>query len=208
VQSLLEEEEETIDRRQEQDKAREEGADRQEFERSLIARRHLACQEMALQSREQREVERLGEMLQEWKDSGQWCGVNEWAGAKQHQLADCIQQQADGVREGVREMRKRVRWVKYSCCFQCGVPQSMCASYRERPDAGWDKIAGARCQFVKILIFSNGCRNKASTDLISTSRSIPPAIDLLYEPEREMAGSRIVAKSRGASPTIFTMSAS
>lgn len=50
------------------------------------------------------------------------------------------------------EMRKRVRWAKYSCCFQCGVPQSLCASYRQRPDAGWDKIAGARCQFVGVLI--------------------------------------------------------
>jgi superfamily II DNA/RNA helicase len=149
---FLEEGEETIDRRHEQDKAREEGAHRQEFERSLIARRHLACQEMALQLQEQREVERLGEMLQEWKDGCQWCCVNEWAGAEQHQLADCVQEQADNVREGVREMRKRVRWEKYSCCFQCGVPQSMCASYRERPDAGWDKIAGARCQFAGVLI--------------------------------------------------------
>jgi hypothetical protein len=141
-----------MDRRHEQDKARDEGADRQEFERSLIARKHLACQETALQSQEQREVERLGEMLQEWKDGCQWCRVNEWAGAEQHQLADCVQEQADDVREGVREMRKRIRWEKYSCCFQCGVPQSMCASYRERPDAGWDKIAGARCQFAGVLI--------------------------------------------------------
>jgi hypothetical protein len=28
----------------------------------------------------------------------------------------------------------------------------MCASYRERPDAGWDKIPGARCQFEGVLI--------------------------------------------------------
>jgi hypothetical protein len=109
---------------------------------------------MALQSREHLEVERLGEMLEEWRDCCQWCRVNEWAGAKQHQLADCIQEQADDVREGVREMMKRVRWEKYSCCFKCGVPQSMCASYRERPDAGWDKIAGAQCQFAGVLIAS------------------------------------------------------
>jgi hypothetical protein len=107
-----------------------------------------SCQEIALQSREQREVERLGEMLQEWKDGCQWCRVNERAGAKQHQLADCVQEQVDDVREGVKEMKRRVRWAKYSCCIQCGVLQSMCASYTERPDAGWDKIAGARCQFV------------------------------------------------------------
>jgi hypothetical protein len=88
----------------------------------------------ALQSQEL-EVERLGEMLQEWEGGCQWCGVNEWAGAKQHQLADCIQEQADDVREGVMEIMKRVRWEKYNCCIKCGVPQSMCASYRERPDA-------------------------------------------------------------------------
>jgi hypothetical protein len=28
----------------------------------------------------------------------------------------------------------------------------LCASYRERLDAGWDKIAGAQCQFVGVLI--------------------------------------------------------
>lgn len=139
-------------REEETAEAGEEVADWQAFNRSLAARRQLACREMALQSREQLEVERLGEMLQEWADGCQWCRVNDWASAKQHQLADCNQKQADDVRKGVREMRKRIRWERYSCCFQCGVPQSLCASYRERPDAGWDKVAGARCQFAGVLI--------------------------------------------------------
>jgi superfamily II DNA helicase RecQ len=151
---VLEEGEETEDRREMMVEAQEELAARQEFERSLVAPRDLGRKERALQSQEQLEVERLGEMLQEWADGCQWCRVNEWAGAKQHQLADCIQKQADDVREGVREMRKRVRWERYSCCFTCGVPQSMCASYRERPDAGWDKIAGAQYQFTGVLAAS------------------------------------------------------
>jgi hypothetical protein len=40
-------------------------ADRAEFQRSLLARRSLGQQEMALQSQEQLEVERLEEMLAE-----------------------------------------------------------------------------------------------------------------------------------------------
>jgi superfamily II DNA helicase RecQ len=151
---VLEEEKERVDGRDKIVEAGKKGAARQEFERSLVARRNLARQEMTLQSREQLEVERLREMLQEWEDGCQWCRVNELAGAKHHQLADCTQEQADDVREGVREMMKRVRWEKYSCCFKCGVPQSMCASYRERPDAGWDKISGAQCQFAGVLIAS------------------------------------------------------
>jgi superfamily II DNA helicase RecQ len=155
-QELLEEEDEVVVGKPGDDSSVdvEELAYRDEFERRLAGRRSLSCQEMALQSREHLEVERLGEMLEEWRGCCQWCRVNEWAGAKQHQLADCVQEQADGVREGVREMMKRIRWEKYSCCFKCGVPQSMCASYRERPDAGWDKIAGAQCQFAGVLIAS------------------------------------------------------
>jgi hypothetical protein len=65
---VSEEEEEMLGRREKTVEAREEGADQQEFKRSLLARRHLACREMSLQSREQREVERLGEMLQEWAE--------------------------------------------------------------------------------------------------------------------------------------------
>ena len=93
-------------------------------------------------------------MLEEWKGCCQWCRVNEWADAEQHRLADCRQEQADDVREGVRETLKRVRWEKYSCCFECGVPQSICTSYRERADAGWDKIAGAPCQYEGVLAAS------------------------------------------------------
>jgi superfamily II DNA or RNA helicase len=129
-------------------------ADRAEFQRSLLARRSLGRQEMALQSQEQLEVERLEEMLAEWKDGCQWCRVNEWAGAEQHRLADCRQEQSDDVREGAREMLKRVRWEKYSCCFTCGIPQSICASYRQRADAGWDKIAQAQCQYEGVLAAS------------------------------------------------------
>jgi hypothetical protein len=129
-------------------------ADRAEFHCNLIARRRLHFQEIALQSQEQLEVERLQDMLEEWKDCCQWCHVKGWGGAQQHRLADCVQEQADGVREGVGEMLERVRWEKYSCCFKCGIPQSICTSYRERADAGWEKIVGAQCQFEGVLAAS------------------------------------------------------
>ena len=135
-----------------EERARE--VDCAELEHVLHARRSLARREMLLQAREQLEVERLEEMLDEWKGCCQWCRVNKWAGAEQHQLADCRQEQSDDVREGVREMLKRVRWEKYSCCFTCGIPQSICASYRQRADAGWDKIAEAQCQYEGVLAAS------------------------------------------------------
>jgi hypothetical protein len=64
----LEEGEKTADRGGMMVEAGEALAARQDFECSLVARRDLGSWERALQSREQLEVERLGEMLQEWAD--------------------------------------------------------------------------------------------------------------------------------------------
>jgi superfamily II DNA helicase RecQ len=127
-------------------------ADRLEFERQLAARRSLSQRERAQQSREQLEVLRLAEMLQEWKDCCPWCCVYDWAGEGQHQLTDCMQDEADTVREGVREMQRVLQWEKFSCCFNCSVPQSICTSYAERLDAGWEKMPSARCQFAGVLV--------------------------------------------------------
>jgi superfamily II DNA helicase RecQ len=132
--------------------AHKESAERLQFEHSLAARRSLAQREAALQSQEQLEVQRLAEMLEEWKGCCPWCHVNKWAGEEQHQLAECTQEGASKVRQGVSKITGRLRWDKFSCCFQCGVPQSICASYTERSDAGWEKIPGARCQFAGVLV--------------------------------------------------------
>jgi hypothetical protein len=107
---------------------------------------------MALQSQEQLEVQRLEEMLQEWKACCAWCHVNECIGEEQHELANCTQEGAEDVQNGAREMLKQIRWDRYSCCFNCGVPQSICASYTERLDARWEQIPGAQCQFAGVLV--------------------------------------------------------
>jgi hypothetical protein len=92
-------------------------------------------------------VEKLEEMLEAHTGGCTWCRVNAWAGMEQHQLTDCTQDGSDDVRGGVRELHARLQWARYSCCFDCGVPQAICTSYTERLDAGWDKIPSARCQF-------------------------------------------------------------
>jgi superfamily II DNA helicase RecQ len=127
-------------------------ADRLQFEQGIVARRSLGRRETVLQSQEQLEVQRLAEMLEEWQGCCSWCHVNAWVGEEHHRLAQCTQEGADDVRDGVREMLKQLQWERYSCCFHCGVPQSICTSYTERLDAGWDKIPSARCQFAGVLV--------------------------------------------------------
>jgi superfamily II DNA helicase RecQ len=127
-------------------------ADEQAFRGRLAARRSLGRRETALQAQEQLEVQKLEEMLEAHTGGCSWCRVNAWAGMEQHQLTDCTQEGSDDVRGGVRELQARLQWARYSCCFDCGVPQAICTSYTERLDAGWDKIPGARCQFAGVLV--------------------------------------------------------
>ncbi|UPX20284.1 uncharacterized protein EKO05_0010521 [Ascochyta rabiei] len=134
----------------------EDETERAEFNAQLQARRNLSQQERELASREQQEVQRLEEMLESWKACCQWCRAKEHADAGQHRLAHCNRLQADKVRDGVKDVTKIVReqaiWENFSCCFQCGVPQSICDSFEPHPDGGWQKNLAIGCQFEAVLL--------------------------------------------------------
>jgi superfamily II DNA helicase RecQ len=46
-----------------------------------------------------------------------------------HSLQQCQHPDAQKVQDFVRQSRRCVKWDKYSCCWECGVPQAICERY-------------------------------------------------------------------------------
>ena len=60
---------------------------------------------------------------------------------------------AEDVREGVRMFKGMVEWERFSCCFDCRVPQVICKSFEvNAANGGWRKMSNGRCQFEGVLI--------------------------------------------------------
>ena len=75
----------------------------------------------------------------------------------QHQLEDCTHPEIAAVLQGVQTMTQEVqgkkRFAKFSCCFDCGVPQAICQKWRQKDEQGWfEKIKGVECQYKGVLI--------------------------------------------------------
>jgi len=43
---------------------------------------------------------------------------------------------AEDAREGVRMFKGLVKWERFLCCFDCGVPQAMCESFEVNAASG------------------------------------------------------------------------
>ena len=118
-------------------------------------RRRRGWEERRRQAGESIEVERFKEMMGEWLVGCTWCRASGEAGEVYtgHGLEDCEEGEAEGVREMVERVRRVVRWERYSCCFDCGLPQEMCAQYETRgPSGGFRRVAGRGCQYKGVLI--------------------------------------------------------
>ncbi|KAK3983828.1 hypothetical protein QBC44DRAFT_390842, partial [Cladorrhinum sp. PSN332] len=108
------------------------------------------------QSEEALEVERFREILEEWATGCRWCmatGEEErvYGG---HGLEECTEEDSGVIREAVERVRGKIRWEKYSGCFDCGIPQGICERYRAKVDGGYERVRGGRCQYGRVLIES------------------------------------------------------
>lgn len=144
--------------REAEEAAEEEDVEIIEFEQEMERRRVMAFKEMELQSAELLEIEELEERLEEWKKGCQGCraagrsGVEEGEG---HSIWDCEREGADMIREGVERFKGVISWERFSCCFQCGIPQGLCNNFEANPDnGGWRRRKGGGCQFADVLIES------------------------------------------------------
>jgi superfamily II DNA or RNA helicase len=126
-------------------------ADRIEFQRQQRERQWLRERVLRIKSQEAINVEDLAARLEEWEGRCPLCYVR-GKPAQGHGLMTCESEGAEEVQEVYQHMKKGVRWEKYSCCFQCGVPQAICDRWERIPDEwGWRQVRPGRCQFPEVV---------------------------------------------------------
>lgn len=131
----------------------EEEEGERELEQLLRQREFLAQQEKRLQREEMTAVQRFEEKLQEISQACAWCKVSGKTDSG-HRLEECPRESAKSVREGVKYMQKEIVWEKYSGCFECGLPQTICNRWEESGDGGSWARGREGCQFSGVLIRS------------------------------------------------------
>ena len=125
-----------------------------ELEQEVERRRIMAVGEMQLQSEEMISVMGLEERLEQWVIGCQWCRV--WGlRCSDHDIKNCKKSSVDNIREGISKFKSMVKWERFSCCFDCGIPQEICASWDIKADTGgWRRVVGGRCQFQDVIVES------------------------------------------------------
>jgi len=125
---------------------------RTEFEQQLLGRRVQEVEEAGRQAMEAVEVEELVELMEEWKDGCQRCRAWDVQG-KDHRIWDCQREGAEEIRQGVEAFSRLKRWAAYSCCFECGLPQAVCQSFKvDISTGGHRKQGGVGCQYAGVLV--------------------------------------------------------
>jgi hypothetical protein len=107
------------------DELGEEKAEMIEFKREVERRKLLAVREMELQSREMLEVQVLEERLEEWMLGCQRCRAAGKVGkeCEGYSIWECCKERADIIRDEVKRIKGLIKWERFSCCFECGIPQ-------------------------------------------------------------------------------------
>jgi hypothetical protein len=126
-----------------------------EIYQGRVQRRIRGWEERRRQADESAEVEQFKQILREWSVGCTWCRANSEAEevCSGHGFDDCQDTDAEAVRETVERVRRVVRWERYSCCFDCGLPQEICAQYETRgPSGGFRRVAGRACQYKGVLM--------------------------------------------------------
>ncbi|PVH90688.1 P-loop containing nucleoside triphosphate hydrolase protein [Periconia macrospinosa] len=126
--------------------------DEHEFEQQMSARRAQADRVHRQEAQDAMEVGRLEELMEEWKDGCQRCrawGVR----GDGHDIGSCQKEMAEEIRQGIEDFTSRKQWARFSCCFECGLPQSVCESFAlDTASGGYHKQSGVDCQYGGVLV--------------------------------------------------------
>ena len=126
------------------------------FEKQQRDRQWLASQVTKRHREEGQEIAEFEEQLRKWANRCPICKLQKEI-QQQHRLEDCKHPELENVLYGVRSMIEEIqgkkRFAKFSCCFDCGVPQAICQKWKQKDETGWfEKVKGVECQYKGILI--------------------------------------------------------
>ena len=144
------------------------------FEKQQRERQWLASQVTKEHRKEGQEIAEFEEQLRKWANHCPLCKLQKKS-QQQHRLEDCPHAEAEALVNGVRIMTQEIqgkrRFAKFSCCFDCGVPQAICQKWKQKDEQGWyEKAVGVECQYkgvlISVVVVIWQERNSAKTDFI------------------------------------------
>lgn len=123
------------------------------FDRQKQEREWVAHQVTLKRRNEAQDVAELKTHLEEWLSKCPICYLSKKpAGHGIHQCPDVTKR--DKLVKIVRSMETNIRYRQYSCCFRCGVPQSICERWEPSEDqAGWRNTKNT-CQYYGVMLRS------------------------------------------------------
>jgi hypothetical protein len=93
--------------------------------------------------------EGLAHAMAQWHER---CFICHQAGQPDdHELYQCTQAASGPAWGWMLQVRGQVRYRRYSGCFRCGLPQSICAQWVDNGHGGW-QASGHGCQYRGTLI--------------------------------------------------------
>jgi superfamily II DNA helicase RecQ len=126
--------------------------DRMEYSRQVGQQQRLRLQRVRLAQNKGLIGERLGRVLEFWKER---CIACKGSGDSDHDIMRCSYAQGLGIHKAVEEMDSAMEYRMYengSCCFNCGVPRLLCNGWREiAEDEGRFFETERDCQFSEVL---------------------------------------------------------
>ena len=126
------------------------------FEKQQRERQWLVSQVTKQHRKEGQEIAEFEKQLREWANQCPLCKLQKKSQQK-HRLEDCTHPELESVLHRVQSMTEEIqgkkRFGKFSCCFDCGVPQEICQKWKQKDEQGWfEKVPGVECQYKGVLI--------------------------------------------------------
>lgn len=108
----------------------------------------------AARSQPMLEIEDLEDALRQWSNRCTFCMLQREEGCY-HKTEECSKiDQTVKVQclQKASEMRGKIVYAKYSCCFKCGLPQWICARFDSVGEDSWRMDAQRPCQYPRLAI--------------------------------------------------------
>jgi superfamily II DNA helicase RecQ len=152
-----------------------------DMDRNRAQKRQRKQEHMDAQSREDIEVTRLQEIMEQWSKGCTWCRATGAAeeSVEQHTFRTCGNDGAEDMWKLRRQIQESIRWDPFSGCFDCGLPQSMCARYEAQDSGGFRRRRDGRCSYGGVLF-----------DTIVSILGVSGAAGVAYFQERMQEGGR------------------
>ena len=108
--------------------------------------------------RQQQQLRQLGQDMEDLvRQLHRWqsrCAICVAAGSptSHHSLASCKMAESMEAQQTAQAIAKKIKYARFSGCFYCGLPQSVCSRWEAKEQGGRWQRSGEDCQFSGVLI--------------------------------------------------------